>query len=53
MVKWELGEDLLKIQRKFTETFRLCYNQGEVTLWKDKIVLSTNTERKNVSALKK
>ena len=35
MVKRELGEDLLKMQRKFTETFRLCYNQGEVTLWKE------------------
>ena len=25
----------MKIQRKFTEIFHLCYNQGEVTSWKE------------------
>ena len=36
MVKWELGrESFLKIQRKLTEKFHLCYNQGEVTSWKE------------------
>lgn len=35
MVKRELGGDLLKMQRKFTEIFHLCYNQEEVTSWKE------------------
>lgn len=36
MGKWgEEGHIFLKMQRKFTETFHLWYNQGEVTSWKE------------------
>lgn len=36
MGKWGLRRAyFLKIKRKFTETFHLCYNQGEVTSWRE------------------